>query len=176
MRLALSLTLDSKALAAALGRMTGPDVVRIQTRALEKRANDARKETVRGFVSRGLGRRIFGGGRDSGAWKIVTVSKPVVQGNDAGLKITLRGFAALQETGGRIRAHVIKPKRAKVLAFGVAGGFGFGGDMVFAKVVHHPGANVRKYESLRPAAEKVLAGAIEDIRRDMAALWNGQAA
>jgi len=167
----LSITLDTKALAAAVGRMRGPEVLKIQLRALEKHANEARKETVRGFVSAGIGKGIFGH-NDKGAWKIITVSKPVIQGDSVALKITLKGLAALQETGGRIKAHVIKPKRAKMLAFGVAGGFGFGGDMVFAKIVHHPGATVPKHESLRAAAAKILPSAIVDIQRDLAALWS----
>jgi hypothetical protein len=166
----ISITLDTKALAAAIGRMRGPEVARIELRALEKHVNEARKETVRGFVSHSIGKGIFGRNA-SGAWKIITVDKARIQGDTASVKISLKGLAALQEVGGRIRPHVIKPKRAKVLAFGVAGGFGFGGDMVFAKIVKHPGAMVPKHESLRPAAEKVLVGAIEDIRRDIAALW-----
>jgi hypothetical protein len=168
----LSITLDTKALAAAIGRLRGPEVGRIQIRALEKRVNEARKETVRGFVSRGVGKGIFGR-NDKGAWKIITVEPAKIRGGTASVKITLKGFAALQEIGGRIKPHVIKPKNRKMLAFGVAGGFGFGGDMVFAKLVNHPGATVPKHESLRPAAERVLVAAIEDIRRDVAALWDG---
>jgi hypothetical protein len=171
----LSITLDTKALADAIGRMRGPEVGRIQVRALERRMNDARKETVQGFVSRGVGRGIFGR-NNKGAWQLVTVEPPKIQGDTASVKITLGGFAALQERGGRTRPHIIRPKRAKRLAFAVAGGFGFGGDLVFAKLVHHPGATVPKHESLRPAVEKVLVGAIEDIRRDLAALWDGKAA
>lgn len=167
----LSITLDTKALTAAIGRMRGPEVVRIQTRALEKHANEARKATVAGLVSRSIGKGIFGR-NPSGAWKLVTVSKPVVQGDNVALKITLKGLAALQEVGGRIKPHIIKPKRAKMLAFAAAGGFGFGGDLVFAKIVHHPGATVPKHESLKPAAAKVLVAAMQDIQRDLAALWN----
>jgi hypothetical protein len=171
----LSITLDTKALAAAIGRMRGPEVGKIQIRALEKRANEARKETVRGFVSRGVGKGIFGR-NDKGAWKLITVAPPKIQGDTASVKITLKGFAALQEAGGRTRPHIIRPKRAKLLAFGVAGGFGFGGDMVFTKLVHHPGATVPKHESLRPAVEKVLVAALGDIQRDIAALWEGKGA
>ena len=166
----LSITLDTKALAAAVGRMRGPEVVRIQVRAMEKHAHVARGETVRGFVSAGIGKGIFGR-NDSGAWKIITVSKPVIQGDSVALKITLKGLAALQETGGRIRPHIIKPKRAKMLAFASPGAAGFGGDLIFAKLVHHPGATVPKHESLRAAAAKILPSAIEDIRRDLVALW-----
>jgi hypothetical protein len=171
----LSITLDTKALAAAIGRMRGPEVVRIQARALETHANEARKATVREFVTHSIGKGIFGR-NDAGAWKIITLSPAVVRGDNVALKITLKGLAALQETGGRIRPHIIKPKRAKLLAFAVAGAAGFGGDAVFAKIVHHPGAAVPKHESLKPAAAKVLVSAMQDIQRDLAALWEGKGA
>jgi hypothetical protein len=78
----------------------------------------------------------------------------------------------MQEAGGRTSAHEIKPKRASILAFAVPGGFGFGGDMVFTKIVeNHPGAVVHKHESLKPAAEDVLPKAIEEIRKDLVKLW-----
>ena len=171
-----SITLDTKALAAAIGRMRGPEVIRIQTRALEKHANEARKETVRGFVSHSIGKGIFGRNA-SGAWKIITLEPAKVQGENVSVKLTLKGLAALQEAGGRIKPHEIRPKNPKkMLAFASAGGFGFGGDLVFAKIVSHPGATVPKHESLKPAAEKVLIRAMQDIQRDLAALWERSAA
>lgn len=167
----LTVTLDSRALRAAVGRMRGPEVQKIMLRALEIRGNDVRKETVREFVRHGIGKGIFGHA-DAGAWKQIKLEKGKVQAESVSVKIRLTGFPALQETGGRIRPHVIKPKNKKYLAFPVAGGFGFGGDLVFTKLVNHPGANVPKHEALKPAVQRALVAATEDIRRDLAALWN----
>lgn len=165
----LEITLDDAAIRAAIGRYGGSAVAQIIRPSLERRANDARREAVRAFVSRGIGRGIFGR-NDSGAWKLITLS-PTQMSND-GLSLTLKagGLAGMQETGGRTRPHIIKPKRAKVLAFAVAG------EMAFAKIVNHPGGTVKQYPALRPAAEKIVAQVLADVAPALLALWEGRAA
>lgn len=167
--ISIEITMNDAAVRAAIDRFGGADVNRILARAIENRAADARAAGVKEFVRHGIGRRIFGR-NDAGAWKIITA--PVTTSGDSiSVTLTAKGLAGLQETGGRIRPHLIKPNLKKVLAFGVAGGFGFGGDLVFTRLVHHPGARVPQHESLLPAARKIPALVLEDVRRDLAALW-----
>ena len=170
----LEIILDSKALEAAIGRMRGPAVNRAITASLERRANDARREAVRVFTSASIGKGIFGR-NDRGAWKIITLGRIQQQGDTISMALKAAGLAALQETGGRIKPHVIKPKRAKVLAFASPGGFGFGGEMAFAPIVHHPGATVPRHVALVPAAEKIPAQVVEDVRKALVALWTAAA-
>jgi hypothetical protein len=166
----LEISIDSKALSAAISRMRGPELLRLSGIAIEKHAKTAREAAVRAFVSRGIGKGIFGR-NDSGAWKIITLSPIKVSGGSVSVTLAAGGLAGMQETGGHTRPHEIRPKRAKMLVFAVAGGFGFGGDMAFAKVVHHPGGVVHKHPALVPAAEKIMPLALEDIRKAVVALW-----
>jgi hypothetical protein len=173
--IALEVTIDTRALSAAIDRVTGPEFRRSFLRALEKRSSEARTAGVREFTQHGIGRRIFGWANE-GAYKIITLLPTRVDGDSIVATLRAVGLAALQETGGRIRPHLIKPKRASILAFETRGAAGFGGDLAFARLVHHPGGALPKHPALLPAAEKVPAIALEDIRRDLAALWAGRAA
>lgn len=65
------------------------------------------------------------------------------------------GTMASIDQGGRTKPHVIRPRLAKVLAFKQAGGFGFGGDQVFARRVNHPGAPVEQYPFMRDAQSHI---------------------
>jgi hypothetical protein len=160
----LEITIDDKAIRAALARVGGTALNKIIRPSLERRANDARKEAVKAFVSRGIGRGIFGR-NDSGAWKMIRLSPVVESGSNLSLKLSAVGFAALQETGGRIKPHRIQARKGGVLAFVT------GGTLAFAKFVNHPGASVPKYPALQPAAEKIPAAVIADIQPLIAALW-----
>jgi phage gpG-like protein len=65
-------------------------------------------------------------------------------------------YARIQEYGGKTSAHTILPKFAKVLAFPVLGGAlpigkSAAQEMVFAKVVHHPGSTLPERSFLRRA-------------------------
>jgi hypothetical protein len=82
----LSITVDSKAVEAAVGRMLGPAPIQSMKNALEKQAAEARKATVRGFVSRGIGKGIFGR-NDSGAWKLITVKETRVSGDNVSVRL-----------------------------------------------------------------------------------------
>lgn len=164
----IEITLDDKAIKAALARIGGPALNKILRPSLEKRANEARREAVKTFVSRGIGRGIFGRNA-AGAWKMIKVSKVTESGGNLSLKMEATGLAGLQEMGGRIKPHVIKPKRGGVLAFQMAG------ELAFAKFVNHPGAQVKQVPALKPAAEKIPGQVIADVQPQIAALW-GKAA
>lgn len=170
----ITLELNGKALTAAIARFGGDSVTRVLVPLVERRANEARRQAIQTFVSRGIGKGIFGQ-NNSGAYKLITLDPVTSTGGAVVAKLHVKGLAALQEKGGRIRPHTIKPKRAKVLAFADTKGFGFGGDFVFAKKVRHPGARVAAYPAIEPAAVKALELLLQDAGPRLAALW-GQAA
>lgn len=84
--------------------------------------------------------------------------------SNTGFTTIASGAAPFLEFG--TRAHIIKPVKAKVLAWasGPAGGSGrrlsgatrkgYSGPMSFAKIVHHPGT--RPYPFMLPGLEKVV--------------------
>lgn len=82
-------------------------------------------------------------------------------------------YARIQEEGGRTPAHLILPKNASVLAFLSQSKFGFsGGQMVFAKVVHHPGSLIPEHPYMRfalarqtPEFKRGMMGIVDEIMR-----------
>jgi phage gpG-like protein len=62
-------------------------------------------------------------------------------------------YAAIQEFGGKTSAHEIIATNAKALAFRA------GGDLVFAKRVHHPGSNI--------PARSYLESSLEELRDEI---------
>jgi phage gpG-like protein len=52
-------------------------------------------------------------------------------------------YAAIHEYGGQTKPHIIKPKKAKVLAFSK------GGNTIFAKSVKHPGSKIPERSFMR---------------------------
>jgi hypothetical protein len=78
-------------------------------------------------------------------------------------------YAATVELGSR--PHIIRPKRAKVLAWGgtrrLSGTLASGSKPThFARVVHHPGT--KPYPYLIPGAKKAVAG----IKDAVVKIWN----
>lgn len=73
-------------------------------------------------------------------------------------------YGAIHEYGGKTGAHLIVPKKAKVLAFA-----GKGGGQVFARKVNHPGSTFpeRSYmrSSLRDLSTEISTGMKEAIVR-----------
>jgi hypothetical protein len=63
-------------------------------------------------------------------------------------------YAKIQDEGGTTKAHIIKPRNGKVLAFTV------GSETVFARVVHHPGSKI--------PASRWFSGIIEARAKDLA--------
>lgn len=56
-------------------------------------------------------------------------------------------YAAIHEFGGVTSPHTIFPKKKKALAFFV------GGDLVFSRMVKHPGSRIQERPYIRPAME-----------------------
>lgn len=95
-------------------------------------------------------------------------------------------YARIHELGGTTRPHLIRPKRAKALRFGVQntrflesaeGSFSYDGvDMVFARVVHHPGSKIPERSYLRRALRETTGQIRAEIRlavREAAAFGRG---
>lgn len=76
-------------------------------------------------------------------------------------------YARILNLGGTTRAHIIQAKNAKSLAFNMtattldAAGFGWGGGMMYRKLVHHPGSNFPQrpmlYDALQEQKEEIVA-------------------
>lgn len=105
-------------------------------RGLWKGSRITRAVFIARFTSRGVGKGIFGK-KKSGAYKIVRTRVVGPRGNVFILALELRGFAALQETGGRTKKHPIAAKNAKALKLKVPS---IG--VVLRRVVEHPGSRI----------------------------------
>jgi hypothetical protein len=161
----IEIILDSKKLEAAIGRMRGPEVYRIVRGALTRAAYAARARAVRRFASQGIGKSIFGR-KDSGAYKLITVSEFRQQGDTLIGALRAVGLAAMQETGGQTKPYVIVPKKVTTLRYVVAGALQFSG------VVERPsGTPIVARPFMRQAIGQLQDDAIADIRRDLAGLW-----
>jgi hypothetical protein len=126
-------------------------------RRIEKRAEDR-------FTTRGVGRRLFGR-KKAGARKLFSVSRVKTQGGVLSAEITVKGLAAIQETGGVTRPHLIKPgkfllKGVPVLVFRTPRGL-----VITSKPVRHPGAMHPAIPSLAPEFE----AGIPDVTREVEA-------
>ena len=95
----------------------------------------------------GLGRRIWGK-KASGINSIVTLVKARSAGGLVETGIKLKGMAAMIESGGQTKPHVIKGK--PYLAFPGKGGDGF----TITKQVNHPGAPVRRHDFAKDALDR----------------------
>jgi hypothetical protein len=134
-----------------LVRMGDPRAIkRVLTNALRRTATGIRKGSMTRFRSRGVGRRIFGTKkfRMKHSKGLLSVSRARDRGTHVELDVTAKGFAAIQESGGRTAPHVIKAKNAPLLVFRVPGG------LVKAKEVQHPGATHPRMPHLGPAVRE----------------------
>jgi len=148
-------------------------------RAAEVRALSRTAAAVAGTAQalarkRGVIRRIFGS-KPSGLRKLIFRGKlRVLPSGVIEYPVVVKGLAAFQELGGKLGGHVIRPKksgprgRAGVLAFGVKGGFGFGGDLVFARYVIHPGGMMPATPFLREAAQRRAGRLQEELTKELA--------
>lgn len=66
-------------------------------------------------------------------------------------------YARIVNDGGRIPPHIIRPRRAQALRFVI------GGQVVYAKVVHHPGSTVKARPFLDRALREIVGGQGWDI-------------
>lgn len=160
----ISIQIDSAAVTAAVGRLQGPEVTRLLVRSLEIAANRARTAAVREFTAHSIGRKLFGR-RDRGAFKIIQLEPIRAEGDTVTATLKALGLAAIQEQGGRIKPHIIKPRRAKVLAYAQAGA------PAFARIVHHPGATMPAHPALVPEAQKIPAEVVAEVQAALEALW-----
>jgi hypothetical protein len=71
-------------------------------------------------------------------------------------------YGAIQEFGGRTRAHLIAAKNARALAFSL------GGKLVFAKQVNHPGSVLPERSFLRSALAALAPAALAEIDQAVA--------
>lgn len=165
---------DDTKLSQAIQRFGAANITKLIVASLELRANEARREAVQTFIGAGIGKGIWGARGFANAYKLITLDKVT-----SFAKLSVKGLAALQEQGGRIRAHPI-PRRGKLnrkpmLFYSSGGGKSLGG-MQFAWRVNHPGANVRRIPALVPAAERAQANVVLDLKAKLDALWAGKAA
>lgn len=146
-------------------------------RALKQVGEVPKRLAVEGFVGRGVGRGIFGRNA-KGAYKLIKTGAVETKGSTFILALELRGFAALQEQGGRTKPHVIVPRRRKALR--LKGGPGGQGSLAsntflrrgatkgvasdlgaFRNAVNHPGSAIPRHpfaaEAMRGAAPQIQA-------------------
>lgn len=69
-------------------------------------------------------------------------------------------YAGIHEFGGRTKAHIIEPRKAKALAF-----MGKSGDMVFAKKVNHPGSVMPERSFMRSSLAEMAVEIVTEMKR-----------
>lgn len=158
-------------------------------RALKRAGEEPKRLAVGGFVSRGIGKGIFGRNA-TGAYKIIKVGAVETKGSTFVLALELRGFAALQEQGGRTKAHDIFPRKKKALR--LKGGPGGSGSVVantflrrgatkgvaadlgaFRRSVHHPGSNIPRHPFAADAMHKAAPHIQAEIDREICKFTTG---
>jgi hypothetical protein len=130
-------------------------------RALRRTGTAVQGTMVDLFRQRGIGRRIFGK-KATGARALITRSKLRTRDGVLEQPIKIKGLAAIQERGGRIKAHVIKPKMRKALRFGVAAA------EKFAPLVNHPGANMPAIPFAQRAANQHMTKFRDEVEKELA--------
>lgn len=180
--------------AEALAKVPG-EALQAALRGAKSMERELRREAVSLFIKRGVGRGIFGK-RDSGAYRIIKVAT-VLRQSTIVQALELRGFAALQETGGRTLAHKIRAEKAhygalaeayagqkrgarfarraarstkRVLAIKAKGGFGFGGELVFRAEVNHPGSKIPRHPFAVQAHQNVRPRTVKAIDSELVAV------
>jgi hypothetical protein len=145
----------------AVGNEKG--IARVATNALRRGARRIVSATVKEEKNRGVLKTIFA--KDtSGLRKLVKAGRVELVGGQLECKITLKGLAAIQESGGRTAPHVIEPKTTGKMAFTTHGQF-----IVTGKRVNHPGAQhpaipifANKFREGQPATIEDLRASFED--------------
>jgi ribosomal protein L5 len=148
---------DAAKLAGEALRQFVKEQPKAELNALRRSSAYIRRQTIKAFTATGVGRAIYGvaavRGKARGRTKALKVVFPMprVEARDAGwmLSLTLKGFAALTEIGGRTKPHAIE-SRDGVLTFKVNGSEKFG------KKVKHPGSQMPAQPYLQRAADASL--------------------
>lgn len=121
---------------------------------LETGLASARAAAINRFISRGVGRRVFGQ-KVKGAVGLIKVTPARMFGGRYVGALQARGLAAIQDQGGRTSPHTIAPKNAKFLVYRTKAGVLH----VTDKPVHHPGAQ----HPAMPFLNEAIAGAAPRI-------------
>lgn len=158
---------DPAKFADALRRFATKEKDRAIVNGIRRGMTYARSLAVKSFMATGIGRGIFGHGRkkDTKAVKLIINRMKVRQAGtriEAGLSV--KGVAALQEKGGRTKAHPIRPRRGRFLAFSV------GGRDVFVPQVQHPGSRIVRAPFAEPAMRRALPRINQEVERGLAAI------
>lgn len=188
---ALGGTLTLSGLASALER-AGSDIDGEILNVVRRGQQAAQAYAVYLFRSQGIGRRLFGQ-NDKGAFRIITrmLAQKTGDGSFVG-GIKASGLAAMQDAGGRTKAHVIMPLSAKnalrqegrrSISFagarralgqrGHAGGLGGWPDRAvlqlangrYVRWARHPGSNIHVFPFMAAGAERALPGIARDMEQ-----------
>jgi hypothetical protein len=122
------------------------EITRVASNSIRRGARKIRSETIKQERTRGVLRTIFAK-KASGLQKLISVSRVKKDGAALEIRVTVKGLAQIQETGGTIRPHVI-PK-----AFGRTGS------------VQHPGARHPQIPVFAGLVNRWSGPAMEDLRR-----------
>lgn len=119
------------------------ELPKLRENAVRAALNSARNAAVKYFMSRGVGRRIWGGGgrfkKDAKSVRriINRVRLKKLGASDFETGLHAHGMAALVETGGRTKAHTIRGRRGLLKFQGPEG-------TVYTRVVNHPGSQMQR--------------------------------
>lgn len=157
-------------------RILRKEIEKVALPAMRGFQAEVRKRARKGYKSTALGRALWGRGRTSNrsssrpplVLKTIRARLSGTQGGFIG-GVSIRGIAALIETGGRIERHTIHGR--PFLYFNPKGG----GSLVRARTVRHPGAQVRKLPAvqsgmvrIRPIVERIMRHNLERLFKRVA--------
>lgn len=133
----------------------------VASRAFRSTIGRVKKEAISEAKTRGVLRSIA---QRSPRWLSSLVKLSPIEQVDNKYQGRLRivGLATIQETGGRIRAHVIRPKMGSRLVFRA------GGRTVAVREVKHPGSTHPAIPFFEPAVAKAAPKMIEDVQKQIA--------
>lgn len=160
-------TFTPKDFAAAL-RAFGKDIDRPIVNAMRRGLNTARNLAIDRFRQRGVGRGIWGKDKVKGSVRFLVKRTRVVRKGNAFIGgLSTQGLPALQETGGRTKAHLIKPKNRKRLA--IRTGLGPGKPIGGKGGLKHPGSRMKRIpflaDALRDSAPRIQAEMDAEIQK-----------
>ena len=141
---------------------TRPSAIRSgMKRALRRVGTAVQGSAIEIFRQRGVGRSLFGQ-KPSGARKLISRSKLREREGEFVQPIKLKGLAAIQEKGGRTRAHVIRAREGGRLSFRI------GGKPIFIRQVRHPGSNMPAIPFAQRAASRHVGLLAQEMDKELA--------
>jgi len=137
------------------------------TNAMRRGLHRARNRAGELFRTRGVGRTVFGGKKGKVPVRASFKRTGVKRSGDTfkgGLYV--KGLAALQETGGRTFAHVIKPKNKKLLVWATSAG------MFAARWVAHPGGKLPAFPVVKRSMNEEAPAIQNDLDMELkTSIW-----